>query len=58
MTRLVPGAIMGALFAEWDDERGAPSDETGAWAEWELDRAFAEQAEHDREHGAASSGSG
>jgi Arc/MetJ-type ribon-helix-helix transcriptional regulator len=52
-SRLAPGVIMDALFAEWDAERGAPSAETGTWAERELDRAFAEQAEHDREHGAA-----
>jgi hypothetical protein len=39
---------MDALFADWDAERGAPSAEVGEWAERELDRAFAEQAAHNR----------
>ena len=47
-SKLAPGVIMDALFAEWDAERGTPSPEVGAWAEKELDRAFAEQAAHDR----------
>jgi hypothetical protein len=42
-TRLEPGVIMDALFAEWDADRGAPAAEVEAWAERELDRAFAEQ---------------
>jgi Arc/MetJ-type ribon-helix-helix transcriptional regulator len=42
-TRLAPGVIMDALFAEWDAERGAPPAELGGWADQELDRAFAEQ---------------
>ena len=52
-SRLAPGMIMDALFAEWDDERGAPSTAVRAWAEQELDRVFAEQAAHDRDNGAA-----
>jgi Arc/MetJ-type ribon-helix-helix transcriptional regulator len=52
-SRLAPGVIMDALFAEWDAERGTPSAEIGAWAERELDRAFAEQRTHNRDHGAA-----
>jgi hypothetical protein len=44
--------IMDALFAEWDADRGAPSADVGAWAERELDRAFAEQASHHGEVGA------
>ena len=51
-SRLAPGVIMDALFAEWDAERGTPSEETRAWADRELDRAFAEQANHQRAHGA------
>lgn len=47
-TRLAPGVVMDALFAEWDAERGAPSAEVGAWAERELDRAFAQQDTRDR----------
>jgi Arc/MetJ-type ribon-helix-helix transcriptional regulator len=47
-SRLAPGVIMDALFAEWDAERGAPDAEVGAWADRELDRAFAEQARHGR----------
>jgi hypothetical protein len=39
-----PGAIMDALFAKWDAERGAPDEEIRVWAKRELDRAFAEQA--------------
>jgi len=35
---------MDELFDEWDAERGAPSADVTAWAERELDRAFAEQA--------------
>jgi Arc/MetJ-type ribon-helix-helix transcriptional regulator len=42
-SRLAPGVIMDALFAEWDADRGAPSAEVSAWAERELDRAFGEQ---------------
>ena len=41
---LRPVAIIEALFAQWDAERGAPDEEDRAWAERELDRAFAEQA--------------
>lgn len=52
-SRLAPGVIMDALFAEWDAERGAPSPDVAAWAERELDRAFADQAAHDRDHDAA-----
>jgi len=52
-SRLEPGMIMDALFAEWDADRGAPSAEVSAWAERELDRAFAEQASHHGEAGAA-----
>jgi hypothetical protein len=47
-SKLAPGVIMDALFAEWDAERGAPSAEVRTWAERELDRAFAEQAAHNR----------
>lgn len=47
-TRLAPGTIMDALFAEWDAERGAPPAEVGQWADQELDRAFAEQTAHNR----------
>ena len=46
-SRLAPGVIMDALFAEWDAERGAPDPEVGAWAERELDRALAEQTRRD-----------
>jgi hypothetical protein len=46
--KLAPGVIMDALFAEWDAERGAPAAEVGDWAEHELDRAFGEQAAHNR----------
>ena len=42
--RLEPGMIMDALFAEWDSDRGRPAAEVTAWADDELDRAFAEQA--------------
>ncbi|TDO54661.1 hypothetical protein EV643_101451 [Kribbella sp. VKM Ac-2527] len=44
-SRLVPGAAMDALFAGWDADRGAPAGADGAWAERELDRAFAEQSD-------------
>jgi hypothetical protein len=50
-SKLAPGVIMDALFAEWDADRGAPSAEVGVWADRELDRAFAEQSAHD--HGVA-----
>jgi hypothetical protein len=43
-SRLEPGMIMDALFAEWDADRGRPAADVTAWAEHELDRAFAEQA--------------
>jgi hypothetical protein len=46
--KLAPGLVMDALFAEWDAERGAPSAAVGKWADRELDRAFAEQAAHNR----------
>jgi len=49
-SRLAPGMIMDALFAEWDADRGRPSADVREWAERELDRAFAEQAAG---HGAA-----
>lgn len=39
---------MDALFTEWDAERGAPSADEEKWAGQELDRAFAEQAAHNR----------
>lgn len=45
-SRLAPGMIMDALFAEWDADRGAPLAEVGAWAEHELDRVFSERATH------------
>jgi hypothetical protein len=47
-SKLAPGVIMDALFAEWDAERGAPSSEDREWAGRELDRAFAEQSAHNR----------
>jgi hypothetical protein len=47
-SKLAPGVIMNALFAEWDAERGTPSAESAKWAEQELDRAFAEQTAHNR----------
>ncbi|MGZ8749687.1 MAG: hypothetical protein ACXWYP_02275 [Pseudonocardia sp.] len=43
-SRLEPGMIMDALFSEWDAARGRPTAEVTAWADHELDRAFAEQA--------------
>ncbi|HEV8559775.1 MAG TPA: hypothetical protein VGR06_25835 [Actinophytocola sp.] len=52
-SRLAPGVIMDALFAEWDAERGAPGKEVEEWAERELDRAFAEQARLNRGGNAA-----
>jgi len=52
-SRLEPGMIMDALFAEWDADRGAPSAEVSAWAGRELDRALAEQRAHDHDAGAA-----
>lgn len=52
-SRLAPGMIMDALFAEWDADRGRPSDEVRKWADQELDRAFGEQAAQDRDAGAA-----
>lgn len=45
-SRLEPGVIIDALFAEWDADRGAPSAEVSVWAERELDRAFDEQRAH------------
>ena len=42
-SRLAPGMIIDALFAEWDADRGSPPSEVTAWADVELDRAFAEQ---------------
>jgi hypothetical protein len=45
---MAPGVIMDELFAEWDAQRGAPAAEVVASAERELDRAFAEQAAHNR----------
>ena|GEM_PF-6244416 len=50
-SRLKPGMIMDALFAEWDADRGAPPADVNAWAESELDRAFAEQASLRHGHG-------
>jgi Arc/MetJ-type ribon-helix-helix transcriptional regulator len=47
-SKLAPGLIMDALFAEWDAERGAPSAEDREWAGRELDRAFAEQSARNR----------
>ncbi|NUR95686.1 MAG: hypothetical protein HOV67_10560 [Kribbellaceae bacterium] len=44
-SRLAPGVLMDSLFAECNADRGAPSDSDRAWAERELDRAFAEQAD-------------
>jgi Arc/MetJ-type ribon-helix-helix transcriptional regulator len=48
-SRLEPGMIMDALFAEWDADRGRPAAEVTAWAEDELDRAFAEQEDVTRD---------
>jgi hypothetical protein len=42
-SRLEPGMVIDALFAEWDADRGAPPAEVSTWAEAELDRAFGEQ---------------
>lgn len=52
-SRLAPGVAMDALFAEWNDDRGMPAAEDRARAERELDRAFAEQVAHNRDHSAA-----
>jgi len=52
-SRLAPGVLMDALFAEWDADRGAPTAADTAWAAQELDRAFAEQADHAKGHTAA-----
>jgi len=52
-SRLEPGMIMDALFAEWDADRGAPPPEVKAWAERELDRALAEQQAYRHDVGAA-----
>jgi hypothetical protein len=52
-SRLAPGVVMDALFAEWDADRGAPSSQDGAWADQELDRAFAEQSTRNPGHSAA-----
>jgi len=52
-SRLAPGVIMDALFAEWDADRGTSSAEDGAWAERELDRAFGEQGAHQQDGDAA-----
>lgn len=51
-SRLEPGVIMDAMFAEWDAERGAPAADVRDWAEREFDRAFTERSavladEHD-----------
>ncbi|MFD7160681.1 hypothetical protein ACFV9C_39275 [Kribbella sp. NPDC059898] len=43
-SRLAPGVVMDALFAEWNADRGAPTTDDESWAERELDRAFGEQA--------------
>jgi hypothetical protein len=52
-SRLAPGVVMDALFAEWNADRGAPTVDDREWAEHELDRAFAEQADHAQGHSAA-----
>jgi Arc/MetJ-type ribon-helix-helix transcriptional regulator len=52
-SRLAPGMIIDALFAEWDADRGRPSGEVREWADRELDRAFAEQATQRKASGAA-----
>ena len=52
-SRLAPGVVMDALFGEWDADRGAPTADDKAWAEHELDRAFAEQAESSKGDSAA-----
>jgi hypothetical protein len=52
-SRLEPGMIMDALFAEWDADRGCPSGAVREWADGELDRAFAEQAAGREAAGAA-----
>ncbi|HZX03543.1 hypothetical protein [Kribbella sp.] len=51
-SRLAPGVVMDALFAEWDADRGAPTAEDTAWATQELDRALAEQAKNNRDSAA------
>jgi len=52
-SRLAPGVIMDALFAEWNAERGTPPPDVSAWANQELDRSFAEQAAQHRDNSAA-----
>jgi hypothetical protein len=52
-SRLEPGMIMDALFAEWDADRGHPPAEVREWADRELDRALAEQAAGREAAGAA-----
>jgi hypothetical protein len=51
-SKLAPGVIMDTLFAEWDAERGAPSEEITTWAKQELDGAFAESARLQQADGA------
>lgn len=52
-SRLAPGMIMDALFAEWDADCGRPPAEVRQWADQELDRAFTEQAAAREAGGAA-----
>lgn len=52
-SRLAPGVVMDALFAEWDADRGSPTAEDSVWADQELDRAFAEQKKRARGDSAA-----
>jgi len=52
-SRLEPGMIMDALFAEWDADRGEPSAEVSAWAERELDRVLGEERPLNKNPGAA-----
>ncbi|WP_344215279.1 hypothetical protein [Kribbella sancticallisti] len=53
-SHLAPRIAMDVLFAEWKADRGATTKSDRAWAEQELDRAFAEQADHAKGHGVAS----
>jgi Arc/MetJ-type ribon-helix-helix transcriptional regulator len=46
-SRLAPGMIMDALYAEWDADRGAPTAQDTEWAGREFDRALNEQAAAD-----------
>lgn len=52
-SRLAPGVVMDALFAEWDADRGTPTADDTAWADQELDRVFAEQKKNAKGDSAA-----